>query len=117
MAGGSESKRKVQIRNLNNGLYFFSVDGDIAKRARAEQIPGISMTLPMVAIGPRERKADEDPNPDITIPMWLWEAMKAYDGPASLKAGEREHRGNQGKFIAGLMNNNPPDIIVDVKRA
>lgn len=116
MATADRATRTVLIRNQNNGRYFFNVDGDIAKRARKEKIPGISETLPMVAIGPRDRKAPVDPDPDITIPMWLWDAMKNYDGAASLKPGtEREPRMYQGVFIAGLMKKN--DIVVDIKRA
>lgn len=118
MASADRATRNVMIRNLTRGQYFLNVDGATAKRARDEKIPGIHLTIPMLVLGPSPKKADSDPDPDITVPMWLWDAAKNYDGVASLKPGtEREPRKRQGAFIAGLMNGNPPDIVVDIKRA
>ncbi len=87
----------INVRNIKRAVYYLHLDAESAKRARAAKVPGVHKERNYLVLGDAGGKPDKgDIASQIDIPLWLWNAARAY-------AGEEGKGVSQGKFIDGLV--------------
>lgn len=82
--------KNIKIRNTARQVLFFHVDAENAAKARGLKVDGMHLTQDLFCIGESEARPS-DPQPEVTVPAWLWKAAKDHSVP-------------QGKAIQGWMD-------------
>ncbi len=87
----------ITVRNIKRAVYYLYLDAENAKKAREANVSNIHLEADYLVLGDAGGKPDKGDAPSqIDIPLWLWNAARAY-------AGEEGKGIKQGVFIDGLV--------------
>jgi hypothetical protein len=100
-----DPNRVVSVRNRDVMTLKLRLDPEAAQRARDENVVGICYDADVWILGAAvNKKHADDVPPEIEVPGYVWDAVRAWDPPASRSGSNGAVNAYQRKLLQGYEN-------------